>query len=78
MKKSIFTICVVLSIVLVFHTAYAEETPHRIISLAPNITEILFALGLGENIVGVTNFCDYPEEAMQKPKVGGMTNPGPW
>jgi iron complex transport system substrate-binding protein len=49
--------------------------PKRIISLAPSITEILFALGLGENIVGVTSFCDYPEEAKKKPKIGGMSNP---
>ena len=51
------------------------EPPHRIISLAPNITEILFSLGLGDNIVGVTNFCDYPEEAKNKQKIGGMSNP---
>lgn len=55
--------------------SYAGEAPKRIISLAPNITEILFALDLGENIVGVTNFCDYPEEARHKQKVGGMSNP---
>jgi iron complex transport system substrate-binding protein len=39
------------------------------------MTEILFALGLGENIVGVTSFCDYPEEAKKKQKIGGMSNP---
>ncbi len=55
--------------------AYAAETPKRIISLAPNITEILYALGLGDNIVGVTSYCDYPEEAKKKPKIGGMSNP---
>jgi iron complex transport system substrate-binding protein len=55
--------------------AFAAEPPKRIISLAPNITEILFALGLGERIVGVTSFCDYPEEAKKKPRVGGMSNP---
>ena len=57
-----------------FTVAYAA-TPNRIISLAPNITEILFALGLGDDIVGVTSFCDYPEEAKKKPKIGGMSNP---
>ncbi|MEJ2697113.1 MAG: cobalamin-binding protein [Candidatus Sulfobium sp.] len=50
-------------------------TPERIISLAPNMTEILFALGLGDRLVGVTSFCDYPPEARTKPKVGGMSNP---
>lgn len=59
-----------------FAAAYAAtETPKRIISLAPNITEILYALGLGDNIVGVTSYCDYPEEAKRKPKIGGMSNP---
>lgn len=51
------------------------ETPGRIVSLAPQITEMLYALGLGDNIVGVTTFCDYPPEARQKPKIGGMSNP---
>jgi iron complex transport system substrate-binding protein len=49
--------------------------PRRIISLAPNITEILFALGLGEKVVGDTRYCDYPAEAAEKPKVGGMIDP---
>ena len=57
-------------------TIHAEpEQSHRIISLAPNITELLFSLGLGDNVVGVTNFCDYPEEAKKKQKIGGMSNP---
>jgi len=48
--------------------------PKRIISLAPNITETLFALGLAKEIVGVTVFSDYPESAMSKPKVGSFIN----
>jgi len=51
------------------------SSPQRIISLAPNITEILFALDSGEKVVGVTRFCDYPEEALEKEKVGGMVDP---
>ena len=39
------------------------------------MTEILFALGLGDRIAGVTSFCDYPAEAKKKPKIGGMSNP---
>ncbi|MGB8952593.1 MAG: helical backbone metal receptor [Candidatus Aminicenantales bacterium] len=46
--------------------------PQRIISLAPNITEILFALELGDKIVGVTRYCDYPLEVQEKEKIGGM------
>jgi iron complex transport system substrate-binding protein len=50
-------------------------TPQRIISLAPSNTEILFALGLGDKVVGVTDYCDYPPEALDKEKVGGYVNP---
>ena len=46
------------------------SVPQRIVSLAPSITEILFAIGLGERVVGVTQYCDYPPEAQAKPKVG--------
>ena len=46
--------------------------PRRIVSIAPSNTEILFALGLGPRIVGVTDFCDYPAQARRKPKVGGV------
>jgi iron complex transport system substrate-binding protein len=50
-------------------------TPQRIVSLAPSNTEILFALGLGDKVVGVTDYCDYPPEALNKTKVGGYANP---
>lgn len=50
-------------------------TPRRIVSLAPGITEILFALNLDDRIVGVTSFCDWPEKARQKAIIGGFTNP---
>jgi iron complex transport system substrate-binding protein len=50
-------------------------TPQRIISLAPSNTEILFALGLGDKVVGVTDWCDYPPEALEKEKVGEYANP---
>ncbi len=50
-------------------------SPERIVSLAPNITEILFAIGVQDRVVGVSSFCDYPEAATQKPRVGGMSNP---
>jgi iron complex transport system substrate-binding protein len=53
----------------------SARVPERIISLAPNITEILFAMDMGNEIVGVTSFCDYPDEAKRKTKVGGMSNP---
>lgn len=49
--------------------------PKRIVSLAPAMTEMLFALGLGKRIVGVTSACDRPAEARGKAKIGGMANP---
>ncbi len=47
----------------------------RIVSMAPNVTEILFALGLADEVVGVTRYCDYPPEALTKAKVGGFYDP---
>ena len=47
----------------------------RIVSMAPNITEILFALGLGEWVVGVTRYCDFPEEASRRTSIGGLVDP---
>ncbi len=48
------------------------DRPERIVSLAPSVTEILFALGLGERIVGVTEFSTYPPEAAERPRVGSF------
>lgn len=76
MKKYSFVLSIVLFGFVSF--AFAAEPaspPKRIVSLAPSVTEILFAMGLGDNIVGVTSFCDYPEEAKKKQKIGGMSNP---
>ena len=52
-----------------------EESPQRIVSLAPSHTEILFALGLGDRVVGVTRYCNYPEEAEEKETIGGFATP---
>ncbi len=49
---------------------YVAKAPTRVVSLAPSITEMLFALGLDEQIVGVTEFCDFPTAAKAKSKVG--------
>ncbi len=52
-----------------------ETVPQRIISLAPSNTEILFALGLADKLVAVTDFCNYPPEAGEKPSIGGFSTP---
>ena len=49
-----------------------KEMPRRIVSLVPTQTELLFSLGLEKEVVGVTTYCDYPETAKQKEKVGGF------
>jgi iron complex transport system substrate-binding protein len=53
---------------------YLAKSPVRIVSLAPSVTEMLFAIGAGEQVVGVTEFCDFPAAAQSKPKVG-YSNP---
>ena len=52
-----------------------KSNPQRIISLAPSITEILFALKLGDRVIGVTSYCDFPDEAKAKEKVGDTIKP---
>jgi iron complex transport system substrate-binding protein len=54
-----------------------NKAPERIVSLTPVNTEILFALGLGDKVVGVTDYCNYPEEAKNKTKVGDIVNVNP-
>src|SRR5215467_11364507 len=47
----------------------------RVVSLSPSMTEIVYALGLQDQLVGDTDYCDYPPDARKKHKVGGVTNP---
>ncbi len=49
--------------------------PSRIVSLAPSLTETLYALGVQDRLVGNTDYCDYPPDAQKKKKVGGIVNP---
>lgn len=57
---------------LLLFLAAAGLYPQRIVSLAPGLTEIVFAIGRGGNLVGVTKFCDYPEAAKEIKKIGGF------
>ena len=78
MQKQILTVltCYVMLLIGCGQQEIAENTSElRIISLSPNLTEIIFSLGLEHNIVGVTDYCKYPPEAAQKPHVGGVLNP---
>jgi iron complex transport system substrate-binding protein len=56
-------------------TVRGPGQPSRIISMAPNLTEILFALGLAEKVAGVTQDSDYPAAALAKPRVGTFWQP---
>lgn len=47
----------------------------RVVSMAPNTTELLFELGLGDRVVAVTRYCDWPEEVAELPTIGGMLDP---
>ena len=51
------------------------DHPHRLICLAPSITDTVYELGRGDDIVGITDYTKYPPEARQKPSVGGVINP---
>lgn len=60
---------------ILFSSASAGDVPSRYISLAPATTEILFALGLDEEIAGVSSYCDYPPEARGKQQIGSFSYP---
>lgn len=55
-------------------TVTIARRPERIITLAPSHSEVLFAIGAGDRVVGVDSFTDYPEEAARLPKLGGLTD----
>ncbi len=68
---------VILLVILFYYSLVpaAEELPQRIISLAPANTEILYALNLGDKVVGVSSYCNYPPQVKEKEKVGDFSNP---
>ncbi len=71
----VFALLAFLALFCLFTSAAWATPPQRIVSLAPNLTEILFDLGLSDRVAGVTRFCDWPAAAKRKPQVGGYTNP---
>jgi len=70
MKKVIF-----ISIFICLFFCYAAAAEPRYISLAPSTTEILFSLGLDNEIVGVSTYCNYPEQTKNKTRVGSFSSP---
>jgi iron complex transport system substrate-binding protein len=61
--------------ILIFASMAYPATPARIVSTTPSATEILYALGLGDRVVGVTTYCHHPPEAQSKPKIGSYIQP---
>ena len=74
MTKSIKT-AIILFVGIMFMPAFLHAAPLRIISLKPNITEILFALGVGDQVVGVSTWCDTPDKVKNLPKVADYIRP---
>ncbi len=66
---------VILFAFLFLHSLSLFAAPKRIVCLAPSVTEIVYALGAGNEVVGVSNFSDYPPQAHAKTKVGPFTSP---
>ncbi len=57
------------------HSVKIPATVERAVSLAPNLTEIVFAVGAGDRLVGVTTYCNYPAQAQEIRKIGDTINP---
>jgi iron complex transport system substrate-binding protein len=75
MKKILFRFGILFLISFFIPSAIAAPTPKRIVSLKPNITELLFAMGAGDKVVGVTTWCDRPDAAKKLPKVADYIKP---
>ena len=72
-KFLVFHLTVLCLWLVIFQEVRAAS--QRVISTSPAITEILFAIGAGDRVVGVTDFCNYPEQACRLPSIGGPLNP---
>jgi len=57
------------------HEVTLAAPPRRIVSLVPNVTEVIYALGAEDRLAGRTDYCEFPAAARAKPSVGGMVNP---
>jgi iron complex transport system substrate-binding protein len=77
-NKIKYIFCILLLVILSASCHNRNQQPgqeRRIISLAPHITEIIYALGADHDLVAVTTFCKYPVQAQQKEKIGGLFDP---
>ena len=67
-------ISIIILAIIYASPGYGDKYPVRIISLGPVITEELYSLGAGDNIMAVTSYCVYPQEAQEKEKAGSITD----
>src|SRR5438477_6105656 len=67
--------CLAIAAIAVYVSVLHAAVPARIVSTSPSITETLFALGLGDRVVGVSDFCRFPAEVAKLPKVGTFLKP---
>ena len=74
MKNTIYLLLIVSLFSCVVENQESEKI-ERIISLAPSITEILYALDLDDKVVAVSDYCTYPLQAKNKESIGGLFNP---
>ncbi|MFC1478006.1 ABC transporter substrate-binding protein, partial [Candidatus Margulisiibacteriota bacterium] len=75
MKKTLLIFFMGIMVITFCNPAFSVTKNLRIISMAPATTEILFSLGLDEEIVGVTSFCNYPPQALRKENIGSFSRP---
>lgn len=73
--RKVFLSIILLALCCISCAQDRTKTTYRIVSLSPAMTEILFSIGAGDQIVGVTTFCDFPEDAKKLPKVGDFSHP---
>lgn len=71
--QRIFLVAILLIITATY--SYSDNKPQRIVSLSPNLTQVIYALGYMDKVVGVTIYDEYPPEVIDLPKVGGWINP---
>lgn len=75
LRKAVFIFIFVAAAILAGPSHAPCAPPQRIVSLAPSITEIIFAIGLESRLAAVSDYCDRPAAAKLKPRIGGLSNP---
>ncbi len=77
MKQKILTKLILSALILVCIStqSHAQDEPKRIVSISPNLTQVIYGLGAWDNMVGVTVYDEFPPEAKELPKIGGWVNP---